>query len=132
MCVDEGVKVNVVDDEVVQKGINSTLRADIVQVCSKAIELSLAVICDIKDNEGDPHGDDRALGSGINANNITLNVNGGCLGANTSFGGLTMKDEEKSKRSGVQRIVVSSKERGGHCTTAHRAIQFVVITKRAR
>lgn len=114
MCVDEGVGLREAsggggsDEEKGESGVKELLRRDIVDICSKAIDLSLAVICDIKDNEGDPHGDDRALGGGsISANNITLNVNGGCLGANTSFGGLTMKEEEKSKRSGVQRIVVS-------------------------
>ncbi|GMI19685.1 hypothetical protein TrCOL_g1009, partial [Triparma columacea] len=82
--------------------------------CISAINISLAVVAESKDPMGDDlakgyaHADFESSHQLANANNVTLNVNGGCLGANTSFGGLEMNEEEAERRNGVQRIVVGS------------------------
>ncbi|GMH57887.1 hypothetical protein TrRE_jg5427, partial [Triparma retinervis] len=82
--------------------------------CISAINISLAVVAESKDPMGDDlakgyaHADFESSHQLANANNVTLNVNGGCLGANTSFGGLGMDEEEAKRRNGVQRIVVGS------------------------
>ena len=84
--------------------------------CMNAIRMSLAVVAeDVSSNgtdcdlhRGYAHADFESSHQLVNANNVTLNVNGGCLGANTSFGGLAMSQEETKRRKGIQRIVVGS------------------------
>jgi len=84
------------------------------QSCLTAINISLAVVAESKDAADDDlakgyaHADFESSHQLANANNVTLNVNGGCLGANTSFGGLVMDKNEMKRRNGVQRIVVGS------------------------
>jgi len=77
-----------------------TLQKKIVDICKRCIKLSFAVVSDYHLEEQDKVNSEAV-------NNATLNVNGGCLGANTSFGGLGVGgDDEKNSRIGIQRIVV--------------------------
>jgi len=112
LCLLQGLK----EEDLSKK---KALQLRVAEICVKSLKMSFAVVSDY-------HVDEESQNSAVN--NATLNVNGGCLGANTSFGGLQTSGSERQSRIGIQRIVVGcwllAKEASGLLATNVCAFDF--------
>lgn len=79
--------------------------------CFRAIEISLIVVADIKDDSDELRPNELKLSTARakQAKNIPINVNTGAIGANATFASLkTVNDSEKKNRLLKQRIVMGT------------------------
>lgn len=86
---------------------NDPFYESFVTVCCRAIQLSLAVVADLKD--GATIDEDESEGSlQTFPSNTPLNVNTGAIGANTGFSSIQRTNEDETQRRfAFQRIIVS-------------------------
>lgn len=88
-----------------------TLYRSMIKNCFRAIEISLIVVADIKDNSDELRSNELKLSiaRAKQAKNIPINVNTGAIGANATFASLkTVNEDEKKSRLLKQRIVMGT------------------------
>lgn len=91
------------------KKVNITLNESMVEVCCKALQLSLSVVADVREGEHiDGIDEEVFLTVNENASESTpLNVNTGAVGANGTFSSVTTTNKEESnERHAIQRVIV--------------------------
>jgi len=89
------------------RGSHATLEK-MAEIFCQAIQVSLAVVADVKDGEALDGMDEDLLADGDRQSNTPLNVNTGAIGANGTFSSIqTSEKDEQDQRIAIQRVVVS-------------------------